>query len=150
MEVAVPALPNALLPAVYLGVVVGACALAIVSTRWIGGKARHVARRLDGPTGRVVDGLEHLGLLQRRRPEPVPPVLLALELRRLAGEVRRIEAGSQPNPAARLAAAYAAYDHVLVQLCATADVPTPVGLLPLDPRHRLALETDLVATGIDW
>lgn len=100
--------------------------------------------------GQVLDGLERVGFVTRRRQEPVPTVLLVLELRRLAAEVRRIEVSDQPHPAARLAAAYAAYDHVLVQLCTEADVPTPIGLLPLDPRARLGLEADLVASGVDW
>ncbi|MGG5260841.1 hypothetical protein [Phycicoccus avicenniae] len=98
----------------------------------------------------VLDGLERVGLLDRRRPEPVPTVLLVLELRRLAGEVRRIEADVQPHPAARIAAALAAYDHVLVQLCSRNEVPTPIGLLPLDPRDRVGLEAELVASGVDW
>ena len=89
-------------------------------------------------------------MVRRRRPEPVPPVLLVLELRRLAAEVQRIEVSVQPHRAARLAAALAAYDHVLVQLCGHAEVPTPIGLLPLDPRDRLGLETELVASGVDW
>ncbi len=82
--------------------------------------------------------------------EPVPPVLLALELRRLAAEVRRIEEGCQPHRAARLAAVLGAYDRVLLELCATADVPIPRGLTPLSPHARLDLETDLVASGVDW
>lgn len=108
-----------------------------------------LVRRVPRPAV-VVDGLERVGLLTRRRTEPVPPVLLVLELRRLAAEVRRIESTDHPYPAARLAAALAAYDHVLVQLCSHASLPTPIGLLPLDPRDRLGLETDLVASGVDW
>ncbi|QKE84105.1 hypothetical protein [Arthrobacter sp. NEB 688] len=108
-------------------------------TRWCAG-------RLAG----VGEGMERVGLVRRTRPEPVPPVLLVLELRRLAAEVVRIEGDDQPHPAARLAAARAAYDHVLVQLCGQADVPTPSGLLPLDPRDRLGLEVELVAAGVDW
>ncbi|MBM6400626.1 hypothetical protein [Phycicoccus sonneratiae] len=133
--------------------------------RWVSGGPRRVPPGLApltehlGPRLRasrlgrdVVEGLERVGLLERRRPpsEPVPSVLLALELRRLAAEVRRIEASDQPHPAARIAAALAAYDHVLVQLCSRADVPTPIGLLPLDPRDRVDLEAELVATGVDW
>lgn len=98
----------------------------------------------------VVGALERVGMATRRRAEPVPPVLLSLELRRLGHEVRRIEGDQQPHRAARLAAAFAAYDHVLVQLCTHAEVPTPIGLLPLDPRDRLDLEADLVASGVDW
>lgn len=133
--------------------------------RWVSGGERRVPRVLrplarrfgaavgdGGLRGQLLEGLERVGILERRRPapEPVPSVLLTLELRRLAAEVRRIEAGDQPHPAARIAAALAAYDHVLVQLCSRAEVPTPIGLLPLDPRDRVGLEAQLVASGVDW
>ncbi len=126
--------------------------------RWLAGgrpprllrSARRPVRWCGARLAGLVDGLERVGFVARRRPEPVPAVLLALELRRLAAEVRRIEEACQPHPAARLAAGRAAYDHVLVQLCTHADVPTPIGLLPLDPRARLGLEAELVASGIDW
>ncbi len=126
--------------------------------RWLGGgapprvlrSARRPARWCGQRLVGVVDGLERVGLVARRRTEPVPTVLLVLELRRLAAEVRRIEAACQPHPAARISAALAAYDHVLVQLCTHAAVPTPIGLLPLDPRDRLGLEAELVASGVDW
>lgn len=107
---------------------------------------RRAAARLGG----LADGLEQVGLIARHRPEPVPTVLLVLELRRLAVEVRRIETAGQPHPAARITAALAAYDHVLVQLCTRAEVPTPIGLLPLDPRDRVGLEAELVASGVEW
>ena len=109
-----------------------------------------VGGRLRPVTTHLADGFEEIGVVRRRRSEPVPTVLLVLELRRLAAEVRRIEADDQPHPAARLAAALAAYDHVLVQLCSQAQLPTPIGLLPLDPRDRLDLEADLVSAGVDW
>ncbi len=114
--------------------------------RLLGRPTRWCADRLRG----VADGMERVGMVRRARPEPVPPVLLVLELRRLAAEVVRIEGDDQPHRAARLAAARAAYDHVLVQLCGHASVPTPIGLLPLDPRDRLGLEVELVAAGVDW
>ena len=108
------------------------------------------AARIGPAASAFADRLEGAGLLTRHRVEPVPPVLLALELRRLACEVQRIERSDQPHRAARLAAALAAYDSVLVDICRHAQVGTPVGLLPLDPRRRMALEADLVATGFDW
>ncbi|MBR7743709.1 hypothetical protein KC207_10450 [Phycicoccus sp. BSK3Z-2] len=126
--------------------------------RWAGdGEPPRVLRPLAGP-GRwvldrlavLVDGLERVGVVRRDRPEPVPPVLLALELRRLAADIRRIDASDMPHRAARLSAAFAAYDSVLVDLCRHADLVPPVGLLPLHPRERLALEADLVASGVDW
>jgi hypothetical protein len=86
----------------------------------------------------------------RRRTEPLPQVLLALELRRLSAEVRTVEAGRQPHRAARLNAALAAYDRVLLELCESVDVPAPHGLPPLSAHARLDLETELLASGVDW
>jgi len=89
----------------------------------------------------------------RRRPEPqpMPPVLLTLELRRLEGEIRRVEDGDAPHQAARLRAVLAAYDQLLIQLCQQVEVPTDdVGLPPLPSRERLTLEAELVAAGHDW
>ena len=81
----------------------------------------------------------------------MPPVLLTLELRRLEGEIRRVEEGDAPHQAARLRAVLAAYDQLLIELCARADVPThDVGLPPLPSRERLTLEAELVAAGHDW
>ncbi len=113
--------------------------------RWLSDGPPRVLRPLTSRLGRLGD------LVRRRRPaEPVPTVLLALELRRLAAEVRRIEEGRQPHRAARLAAALAAYDRVLLELCEHAEVPAPRGLPPLSSHARLDLETDLVASGVDW
>ena len=86
----------------------------------------------------------------RRRTEPVPQVLLSLELRRLSAEIRRVETGGQPHRAARLDAALAAYDRVLLELCESLDVPAPSGLPPLSAHARLDLETELLASGVDW
>ncbi|MGL5818857.1 MAG: hypothetical protein ACRCYR_14915 [Phycicoccus sp.] len=87
---------------------------------------------------------------RRRRSEPLPTVLLGLELRRIAADVRRIETGCQPHRAARLEAALAAYDTVLLQLAVSNDVPTPPHRPPLSARSRLEVETGLVSSGVDW
>jgi hypothetical protein len=114
--------------------------------RWLG----------EGGTPRVLRPLVRLfsrlgrRLRRPRREEPLPPVLLGLELRRLAEEVRRIDEGRQPHRAARLAAALAAYDHVLIELCRSAELDAPSGLPPLSSNARLQLEAELVATGVDW
>jgi hypothetical protein len=113
--------------------------------RWISGDVPRALRPVATALERAVRLVR-----PRRAVEPVPPVLLTLELRRLAAEVRRIEEGCQPHRAARLAAALGAYDRVLLELCATADVPAPRGLPPLSPHARLDLETDLGASGVDW
>lgn len=85
-----------------------------------------------------------------RPQEPLPDILLTLELRRLGAEIRRVEDGREPHRAARRQAALAAYDRVLLQLCESADLPTVSGLPPLSARRRLELETGLVSSGIDW
>lgn len=86
----------------------------------------------------------------RRREEPLPDVLLALELRRMAAEVRRVEEGCQPHRAERLRAAMTAYDLVLLELAANNDVPTPPTRPPLTHRDRFEVETGLMSCGVDW
>lgn len=89
--------------------------------------------------------------LGRPEPQPIPPVLITLELRRLEVEIRRVEAGDAPHQAARLRAVLAAYDQLLIQLCQQVEVPTDdVSLPPLPSRQRLTLEAELVAAGHDW
>ena len=90
-------------------------------------------------------------VLRRPVPLPMPPVLLTLELRRLEGEIRRVEQGDAPHQAARLRAVLAAYDQLLIQLCQQVEVPTDdLSLPPLPSRERLTLEAELVAAGHDW
>ena len=89
---------------------------------------------------------------ERRRPPAVelPPVLITLELRRLAAEIHRVEESDAPHRAARLRAVVAAYDQLLLQLCESLGVETDVGLPPLPSGERLTLEAELVAAGHDW
>lgn len=122
------------------------CVAQVEALRWV------TEGRVPRPLRPLARGALRVRRSLRRRPpvEPVPPVLLGLELRRLAAEVRRIEADRQPHRAARIAAALAAYDRVLVELCDYAEVPAPRGLPPLSSHARLDLEADLVASGVDW
>jgi hypothetical protein len=105
---------------------------------------------------RVGPRLERLARWRRRvlgrpQPQPLPPVLIGMELRRIELEIRRVEQGDAPHQAARLRAVLAAYDQLLLQLCERVDVPTDdVGLPPLPSRERLTLEAELVAAGHDW
>ncbi len=110
---------------------------------------RPLARRVSPRAERL--RLWRRRVLGRPVPQPLPPVLIGLELRRLELEIRRVEEGDAPHQAARLRAVLAAYDQLLLQLCERVDVPThDVGLPPLHSRQRLTLEAELVAAGHDW
>jgi hypothetical protein len=110
---------------------------------------RPLVRRLRPPAERLRHRLRRR--LGRPEPQTLPPVLLTLELRRLEGEIRRVEQGDAPHQAARLRAVLAAYDQLLIQLCQQVEVPTDgVGLPPLPSRERVTLEAELVAAGHDW
>ncbi len=110
---------------------------------------RPLARRLGPHAERL--RLWRRRVLGRPVPQPMPPVLIALELRRLEVEIRRVEEGDMPHQAARLRAVLAAYDQLLIQLCQQVHVPTDgLGLPPLHSRERVTLEAELVAAGHDW
>src|SRR6476661_11289953 len=87
-----------------------------------------------------------------RRPavEPIPPVLLALELSRLAGHIRRVEEGNQPRKAERLMAARLAYDHALRDYCKAVDIPVPTAIRGLSREQRFDMESALIGAGHDW
>lgn len=87
---------------------------------------------------------------RRPRPEPIPPVLLGLELRRLGEEVRRIADSDLPAKSVRIAACTAAYDDVLIRTCRGVGVQEPQGPVPLRPSQRFEAESALVAAGFDW
>ena len=108
-----------------------------------------LVRRLEPPVERL--GRWRRRVLGRPQPQPLPPVLIGMELRRIELEIRRVEQGDAPHQAARLRAVLAAYDQLLLQLCERVDVPIDdVGLPPLPSRERLTLEAELVAAGHDW
>jgi hypothetical protein len=103
-------------------------------------------RLLRRPAAWLGRHLPHRG----RQAVPLPPVLLALELRRLAVEIRRVEADNQPAKAARLAASTSAYDYVLLAYCRSVDVPVPSQSSPLTDRQRFSAEEALIGAGHDW
>ncbi|WP_404386523.1 hypothetical protein LL946_08105 [Knoellia locipacati] len=88
----------------------------------------------------------------RERPtkEPVPPVLLALELARLAEHVVEVEEGNQPWKAERLAASTLAYDLALRDYCRSVDLPVPEGRGSLSRSERFEMESALLLHGHDW
>jgi hypothetical protein len=85
----------------------------------------------------------------RRPPEPLAPVLLGLELARLAEHLREVEEGNQPNKAERLAASTLAYDLALRDYCRSVDLPVPDGRA-LSRGQRFELESALLVHGHDW
>ncbi len=87
---------------------------------------------------------------RRARDTPLPPILLGMELRRLGGEIRRVEESNQPAKASRLAACSTAYDHVLIEYCRSVDLPVPAERGPLTPSQRFEAESALICAGHDW
>ena len=83
-------------------------------------------------------------------PEPIPPVLLGLELRRLGDEVRRITDSDLPAKGMRITACTAAYDDTLLKACRSLGVSVPEGPVPLGARRRFEAESALVAAGFEW
>ncbi|MFW5473030.1 hypothetical protein ACOCJ5_06965 [Knoellia sp. CPCC 206450] len=86
----------------------------------------------------------------RRPEEPIAPVLLGLELARLAQHLQHVEDGNQPSKAERLAASTLAYDLALRDYCRSVDVPVPEGHGTLSRNQRFELETALLTSGHDW
>lgn len=91
-----------------------------------------------------------VGLRQRPEKVPVPPVLLALELARLAEHVRAVDGGNQPRKAERLAASTLAYDLALRDYCRSVDLPVPEGRGSLSRSERFEMESALISHGHDW
>ncbi len=94
--------------------------------------------------------IDHVRDRFRRRPEPIPPVLLSLELQRIARELARTEAGNQFAKATRVNACRWAYDRVLLDYCRAVDLPVMTDVVPLTASQRLDLETELVGAGHGW
>ena len=88
--------------------------------------------------------------LRRPVPEPIPPILLAMELSRLAAHIRRVESGDQPRKAERLMAARLAYDHALRDYCRAVDIPVPLAIRGLSREQRFHMESALIGAGHDW
>lgn len=116
------------------------------SLRWFGGGP---APRLLRPLVSRAEDLR-LRLRRGRDREPLPTVLITMDLRRLQAEVRRVEEGDEPYRAMRLRAAVAAYDSLLLELCEREGVEARAGLPPLPSAERLTLEAELMAAGHDW
>lgn len=103
-------------------------------------------RLLRRPVARLQDYHE----ARRPKPAPLPPILLGMELRRIAGDLRRIEADNQPNKPERLASCTLAYDYVLRDYCRALDLPEPGGVAGLSKVQRFEMETRLIGAGHGW
>ena len=86
----------------------------------------------------------------RPPPEPIPPILYSLELRRISAELARVESDNQFAKANRVNACRWAYDRVLLDYCRAVDVPVMTDVVPLTSAQRLDLETELIGAGHDW
>jgi hypothetical protein len=95
-------------------------------------------------------GVERLRARFRTEPPPTPPILFALELRRLSEDVRRVSATEELSKAERLAVAHLAYDLALRDYCRSVDLPVPEGHGGLSRRQRFELESALISAGYDW
>lgn len=85
---------------------------------------------------------------RRPVPEPLPPILIALELRRIADQLALAERSDQPHKAQRLDAWRGAYDLALADLARTLGEEPPAP--PLSPTERADLELTLVGAGHSW
>ncbi|NNM45710.1 hypothetical protein [Knoellia koreensis] len=134
-------MPYMLVNLTALALVFGSLASAV---RWLtGGRPPLVLRPL-------VRRAQAWRAARRPVPEPIPPVLLALELSRLASHVRYVEQSNHPNKAERLMAARLAYDHALRDYCRAVDIPVPTAIRGLSREQRFHMESALIGAGHDW
>jgi hypothetical protein len=120
-------------------VAVGVCVLRWVST---GAPPRTIQP--------LFDRLDAFRARRRPQPEPLPPILLALEVSRLADHVRYVERENLPNKAERLMAARLAYDHTLRDYCRAVDIPVPTAIRGLSTEQRFHMESALIGAGHEW
>jgi len=98
----------------------------------------------------VVDRVQARLDSRRPVPQPIPPVLLALELSRLADHVRFVEGADLPRKAERLMAARLAYDHALRDYCRAVDIAVPAAVRGLSREQRFTMESALIGAGHEW
>ena len=110
---------------------------------WNTGEAPRVLRPAVDRAQAWLDG-------RRPAPEPIPPILLALELSRLAAHVRYVEESDLPRKAERLMAARLAYDHALRDYCRAVDIPVPTAIRGLSREQRFDMESALIGAGHEW
>lgn len=124
-----------------LAIVIAICCLAL---RWI--SSGQPPRTIQP----LLDRLDARRARRRPTPEPLPPILLALEVSRLADHVRYVERSNLPNKAERLMAARLAYDHTLRDYCRGVDIPVPTAIRGLSTEQRFHMESALIGAGHEW
>lgn len=125
-------------------VVVVAVAVAVVIVRRMAKGSR------PRPIRALSDAVDAWWARRHPQPEPLPPILLALEVGRLADHVRRVEHSDLPNKAERLMAARLAYDHTLRDYCRAVDIDVPTAIRGLSTEQRFHMESALIGTGHEW
>lgn len=98
----------------------------------------------------VDDQVERYRQTRRQPGEPMPQVLHELELTRLATEVQRVRADSQPGQLHRVRASTAAYDSALLETCRNVGLEAPADVPPLSDSQRYDVETRLMSAGVHW
>ncbi len=98
----------------------------------------------------VDDQVERHRRTRRPAGEPMPQVLHELELTRLAAEVQRVRADSQPGQLHRVRASTAAYDSALLDACRHIGLDAPRDIPPLSDSQRYDVETRLMSAGVHW
>ena len=130
-----------------LGTVAGltmAVAMVVVIMRWV------VKGSRPHPVQALSDGMDAWWARRHPQPEPLPPILLALEVARLADHVRYVERSDLPNKAERLMAARLAYDHTLRDYCRAVDIDVPTAIRGLSTEQRFHMESALIGAGHEW
>lgn len=82
--------------------------------------------------------------------EPMPAILLELELQRLAGELLAVRGSDRQGRALRITACTIAYDDALVQCCRGHGIDAPDEPRPLLTSQRVDAEASLLAAGVSW
>lgn len=119
-------------------------AVAAVIVRWVAKGSR------PRPVRALSDGVDAWWARRHPQPEPLPPILLALEVSRLADHVRYVERSDLPNKAERLMAARLAYDHALRDYCRAVDIDVPTAIRGLSTEQRFHMESALIGAGHEW
>ncbi|MGA8979489.1 MAG: hypothetical protein WB473_10300 [Pedococcus sp.] len=119
-------------------------AVAAVIVRWVAKGSR------PRPVRALCDGVDAWWARRHPQPEPLPPILLALEVSRLADHVRYVERSDLPNKAERLMAARLAYDHALRDYCRAVDIDVPTAIRGLSTEQRFHMESALIGAGHEW